>query len=137
MLVETDLKSIDVEITAAGRDKGKIFRITEMDAFAAEKWAMKALIVLSPIIEIDPLLGWGGFVEVFTNPGLPSTILKNLSKIAFSDAEPLLNEMMSCVEILPMPGRNDIKRRLMPGDVREVATIFKLRMEVIKLQLGF
>src|SRR5271154_7008025 len=41
-------KQKDVTIVSAGRDKGKVFRITEMSAYDSVKWSRRATTMLLP-----------------------------------------------------------------------------------------
>lgn len=118
-----------VDITGIARDESRVYRITEMSAFKAEKWAMRALwaiaganIELPENISTAPL---AKLVEIgFTA----------LSKIPFNIAEPLLNEMLECVTVV-LPDSST--RKLLPDDIEEFRTILKLRKEVIALHVDF
>lgn len=118
-----------VDITGIARDESRVYRITEMSAFKAEKWAMRALwaiaganVELPENISTAPL---AKLVEIgFTA----------LSKIPFNIAEPLLNEMLECVTVV-LPDSST--RKLLPDDIEEFRTILKLRKEVIALHVDF
>ncbi|MDE1905340.1 MAG: hypothetical protein KGH75_02665 [Rhodospirillales bacterium] len=109
-----------------GRDKGKVFIITEWPASQAERWAMRAFMAL----------GRNGvdLPEGVKNSGLVATDLALLCRIPFEEAETLLAEMFSCVQVQPSPG---VVRALIEEDIEEVATRIKLRLEVFKLHTGF
>ena len=127
-------KTRDVTIALAdgNRDNGKMFRITEMPAVRAEKWATRALLAMAKSGAEVPdealqagaasLLGAG--IQAFT-------------RISFLEAEPLLDEMMGCVEIVPDPSRKDVVRPLIDDDIEEVATRLFLRGEVVDVHTGF
>jgi hypothetical protein len=112
-----------------GRDKGKKFRITEMPALQAERWAIRAITAIGKRgIEVPDealQLGMGGIAAVG---------LRAIVQIEFADAEPLLNEMMACVQI---DMGNGVVRPLTDSDIEEVATIIRLRGETIGLHVGF
>lgn len=118
-----------VDITGIARDESRVYRITEMSAFKAEKWAMRALwaiaganVELPENISTAPL---AKLVEIgFTA----------LSKIPFNIAEPLLNEILECVTVV-LPDSST--RKLLPDDIEEFRTILKLRKEVIALHVDF
>jgi hypothetical protein len=130
------LKTLDVVIDDEGRDKGKRFRITEMPAMQGAKWAMRALLALgrSGIEVPDDLVG-GGMASIAY---FGAQILQTMR---FEDTEPLLDEMMGCVQICPDPRNTSIVRPLvMAGvgdDLEEWATIFRLHKEAIGLHLDF
>lgn len=133
-----------ITITAEGRDKGKSFLIVEMSAYSAERWATRALLALSRAgAEVPEDAMQAGAL------GLVLVGLDALRKLPFDEAEPLLDEMMSCVHFVPDPTKVDpvsgrpFTRALMPsdewdsGDIEEVATLLQLREEALSLHLGF
>ena len=58
----------------------------------------------------------------------------NLLKIPFESAKPLLDEMMTCVQIMPS---SNVKRKLIEEDIEEVSTRLKLRKEIWDLHISF
>ena len=125
-------KEIDVTITDPGRDQGKTFHIREMPATRAEKWAMRALLAVarSGVDLPDDFTGMG-------MQGIALVGIRAITKITFEDAEPLLDEMMECVTIKPDPRNPAIMLALIEGDIEEIATLVKLRQEVINLHVSF
>jgi hypothetical protein len=119
-------------ITDAGRDKGKIFVLTEMPASRAEAWAMRALLALMAAgVEVP---------EGFERMGMAAMAevgLKALGGLTWDVAEPLLAEMWTCVQIMPDSSKPHIVRNLIEEDVEEITTRIKLRAEVWKLHTGF
>ena len=115
-----------VEITE-GRDAGKKYQITEMSAEAAEWWAFRALQAIASS-EVDLNLQ-APMAE------LARTGLKALASVSPAQAKPLLEEMMSCVQIL-VPATQK-PRALLDGDIEDVKTRFLLRKAVMELHLGF
>lgn len=132
-----------VEITADGRDKGKKFLIVEKSAFETEKWAARALSALSRTgVEVDEELIASGAI------GLVVVGLEALKRLPFEEAEPLMDDMMTCVSFIPdakqvLENGRPYSRKLArgddedEGDIAEVATLLKLREEVLELHLGF
>ena len=132
-----------VPITTENRDKGKTFLLTEMSPIKAEKWATRALIAIarSGTAEMPP-----GFKEELADAGFAGIAAlgaRALTTIAFDEAEPLLDEMMQCVAIVPDTARVDqmtmlpVVRPMIESDIEEVSTILLLRSEVIELHMGF
>jgi hypothetical protein len=111
------------------RDKGKTFYIREMGAVQAERWAMRALIAVS-----------GPGASVPNKAGLASlanakfSLLTMLGNIKWEVAQPLLDEMMACVQRKESP---TCIRTLVEEDIDEVTTLLQLRKEVLELHLGF
>jgi hypothetical protein len=122
----------EIDVTIFDRDMDKTFHITEMPATRAEKWAMRALLAVARSgVELpDDFAGMG-------MQGIAIIGIRAITKIAFEDAEPLLDEMMECVRIKPDPRNPAITRALMEGDIEEIATLIQLRQEVINLHVGF
>lgn len=133
-----------VTITAPGRDKGKQFLITEMSADQGERWAYRTLLALSRGgIDLPPGVferGFAGLAEML--PYLLVIGLRALHGAQWTEIEPLLDEMMSCVQFQP-PGTNgnpQLLQALFPGhncQIDEVATRMQLRKEVLQLHAGF
>jgi len=124
--------TVDFTITDEGRDCGKVFRLTEMSAHQGEKWAMRALLALmGERVDIPK-----GF-EKKGMSGLAEVGLKMFASLKWETAEPLIDEMMQCVQFIPDPAKPQIVRKLFPEDVEEIATYIKLRSEVLNLHVGF
>ena len=125
-------KTTNVTIPDKGRDKGKVFVITEKSAIEADKWGIRALLALSKSgVPIPPEFMEMGII------GVLAVGIHRLAGVSFGDLEPLLDEMLTCVEIVPTPGRPDVIRKLMTDDIEEVKTLQTLRMEVFRLHTGF
>lgn len=126
-------KTVTITIDKAGRDLGKKFQITEMPAYQAERWATRALLAITNSgLEVPENFAKSGMAA------MASFGLNMLTSIDFDTAAPLLDEMMSCVQI---DMSNGIVRELMEegdgADIEEVATRLTLRKAVIELHLGF
>ena len=116
----------------AGRDAGKLFVLTEMPAVKAEKWAIRAFFALSKSgMDIPDELARTGFA------GIAQIGLRALGSMAFTDAEPLLDELLGCVQIARDPTHPSILARPLDMDFEEVATLLRLRKEVFELHTGF
>jgi hypothetical protein len=125
-------KEMTMVVEAAGRDHDKAFFIREMPAYQAEMWALRALLALAKSgVDVPENIVSAGMAGVF------ALGLKAFAGLSFTDAAPLLDEMMACVQIIPDPGRPTIKRGLVEDDIEEVATRVKLRAQVFELHTGF
>lgn len=128
---ETELLLSTAKAGEPGRDEGKQFLLTEMPVYKAEKWAARALLVVSR--------GLGKEADADTAQGFAGLSKMNwaeLASVRWEDAEPLMDEMMACVKVkLPSGGA----RQLYPDsdDIEEVSTLFKLRKAILKLHFGF
>lgn len=120
------------KVTEEGRDKGKVFLLTEMSAAQAEAWAMRVLLALSASnVELPPdweELGMGGLAELG---------IRALGGLKWETAEPLLAEMFECIQAIPDPSKMQMVRQLVDSDIEEVKTRLNLRAEVWKLHMDF
>lgn len=122
-------KTKDVTITDDGRDKGKVYRLTEKDALTAWKWGIRAMLALTRTgVQIPDEIMKMGIV------GILAVGLYRLQFIAWGDMEPLIDEMMGCVTFVPSP---NIVRALFPDDIEEIGTYTALSKEVFELHTGF
>jgi hypothetical protein len=120
-------KQKDVTITQEGRDNGKTFRITEMPALKAEKWATRALLAVARSgVDI-------GDIENAGMHGLARLGIQALTKLNYYDIEPLLDEMLECISIKEKVTARDLTE----DDIEEAATYLVLRKEVLDLHMGF
>lgn len=114
------------------RDHGKLFHISEKSAYEAERWALRAFFAMANSgIEVPEDMEGMGIA------GLASMGMNALGKIRFEDAEPLLEEMMQCVRIIPDPNKTNVMRPLIEDDIEEIKTRLILRREVFKLHVDF
>lgn len=125
-------KVIDITINDEGRDFGRVYRITEMGARQAEKWATRALLAMGRSgAEIPDDLRGSGMA------GIAAFGIKSLMTVDFADAEPLMDELLWCVTFRPDPKNPGFARELLEDDIEEVATLLKLRSEVLSLHVSF
>ncbi len=125
-------KTETVTIDTEGRDKGKVFLITEMAADPAERWAIRAFFALMNTgVDLPDDIADQGMA------GIAAIGLKALGMLPFEAAEPLLAEMWTCVQIIPDPGNPGLVRKLIPEDIEEVGTRIQLRKAVFGLHTGF
>jgi len=121
-----------VTIDKEGRDKGKVFLITEMPATTAEYWAARLLTMLAKgNADVPP-----GFFQMGFEGCAAWIAVHGIGGIDWSVCKPLLDEMMECVTILPDPTKN-FSRRLEINDVEELATLLTLREAWFDCHLGF
>jgi hypothetical protein len=124
-------------VTKDNRDKGKRFLITEMPALKAERWALRALLALAHAGVEMPDEAKGAGMAALAHAGL-----KALHSLDFEEARPLLDEMWSCVQVMPDPKNPNIIRPLVMqelegDDIEEIATIWEIRERVFRLHADF
>lgn len=62
---------------------------------------------------------------------------RGIAKLDWSDAEPLMAEMLACAQIVPDPARPAVARPMIESDIEEVSTLLALRSEIVELHVGF
>ena len=115
-----------ITIEKDNRDKGKTFLITEMDAERAEYLAFSILHEIA-MAKGQSETASGGMATLFAEG------IDGIFKIPPDRAKPIFDELMSCVQIKTP----SIERNLAPGDILEVTTRMRLKMEVIRLHIDF
>lgn len=129
---ETGLKETTVTITAEGRDKGKMYKLTEMPASKVERWERRAIACMVQTgIEIPENMEGAGFGYIF------AVGVKALLGMSGPEVDALHDELMSCVSFFPDPVKNPTDRPLVDSDIMEVKTILTLKDAVIQLHTGF
>lgn len=126
-------KTKTVTITEQNRDEGKVYLLTEMGVFSAEKWAARTLLAMAKA-GLDIPDGAKGVAGLFQMG------LENLVRVDWAEAEPLLDEMISRCAQRQLPA--GILRALTPAneaydDIEELSTILQLRKEILDLHFGF
>lgn len=122
-------KQKTITVSAPGRDKGKVFVITELPASASEEWAGRAMFALMNAgVDVPDNIAQAGLA------GLAAIGLKALQNMSFEQAKPLFDKMMECVQVQPS---RDVVRDLIEDDIEEVATRLMLRREIVALHLDF
>lgn len=118
-----------------GRDANKLLKITEMPALQAEKWAWRLICALKGTsIEVP---------ENYEKMGMIAIARRALngflaSDVDFDKLDPLLDEMLKCVEIVLDKARPDITQPLdAMSQLEEIQTIPWLRSEVLRIHTGF
>jgi hypothetical protein len=123
-----------VRSEAAGqRDNGKTFVLTEMDAYAGQDWALRALLALArngaQLPEGALASGWAGLA------GFGITALMGAQ---YGELRPLLDEMLKQAKYQHNPKHPG--QEIVPGPncpVEEIKTFLTLQLALFKLHAGF
>lgn len=131
---------VTVPSWAGSRDAGKNFRITEMPAAQAEKWAMRALLALNQSKASIPMemrgIGMEGLFLLGINVFLQGDIKPEV-------LEPLMDEMFGCVKMVRDMRSTDkltgepVATEVGADDIEEVRTRLWLRSEVLRVHVNF
>ncbi len=115
------------------RDNGKTFILTEMDAYAGQDWALRALLALaaSGATLPDGALtgGWSG---------LAGFGVMALLQAPYGALRPLLDEMLLQAKYEHKPGQP--LQAITPGvncPIEEIKTFLTLQVALFKLHTGF
>lgn len=115
----------------ASRDHGKTYRLTEMPAIPLDKWVARALLALGKSgVDIPDEVRQQGAAAIMTIG------IRAFVGVQFADAEPLMDEMLDCITFVPDLKHPDA-RKLFPGDIEEVETLWHLRGQLMELHTGF
>ena len=113
-------------VEKANRDQGKMFILTEMTPRVGHRWATRAIFgAMNGGVEIPDDIQQMGLA------GLAVLGLGALSSIPFAIAEPLLDELLTCVQI-----KQELATRpLVDEDIEEVTTLFDLQRLVLTMHI--
>lgn len=130
------LRSVDVKIDDGSRDDGKVFRITEMNADAAEWWALRVGGLVMEADKNNELLGLAfGGMDALAELG-PVLIMKFALASDPDRLKPLLAEMEKCWSIVN-PANPTSSMPLANNSIEEVSTRLRLRKETLELFFSF
>lgn len=115
-----------------GRDKGKVFVLTEMSARQGEEWAMRALLALMQSGTDIP----EGF-QFLGVAALASMGMKVLTGLKWEVAQPLLEEMFQGLKIIRDPKKPSMLFDVLEEDIEEISTRVKLRGAIFRLNTDF
>jgi hypothetical protein len=114
------------------RDEGKVFFIEEMDSYSGEMWGIKVMqgLIRSGVEIPDDIANMG-------LAGVARMSFAALGGMSFGDLQPLLDQMMACVKLIPDPSKPKVTRGLNASDIEEVKTRLYIKREVFKLHVDF
>lgn len=124
-------KEITVDIQ--DRDQLLTFKIREMPATKLERWIIRALLLAAgsgaQVPDGADIRKAGAFLA---EKGLGA-----LSGLDFEKARPLLDELLECCSRVVERVEERCTPESVDAYILDVTTLFKLRMEAVKLNLGF
>ncbi|MDR1396860.1 MAG: hypothetical protein LBJ14_03935 [Desulfarculales bacterium] len=120
-------------ITIQDREQELTFKIREMPATKLEAWIIRALLLLSGAGAKVP----DGADLKATGTFLAEKGLSALGNIDYEKASPLLDELLGCCSRLVERVEERCTQESVDNYIIDVTTLFKLRMEAVKLNLGF
>lgn len=133
------MKETILEMTE-GRDAGKTFLVTEMPVSKLEKWCARALVALLAAGDMAPEIS--RLARTSSGAALVQALAKGLGGLKWQDAEPLYDELLAHIFVLPgekpqVSQRLPLRPTTIDNHIQDLATIWKLRWTVLGLSLGF
>lgn len=127
-------KSERLTITAEGRDKGKVFILTEMPADQGERWANRAALALTNTGAAIPEEALGSGWATLAAVGVQA-----LGMLRHETVQPMLDELWpTCVRYEHKPGQplQEVAGGI-NSQIEEVATRYKIYYALWKLHTDF
>ena len=125
-------------ITIKDRDKELTFKITEMPAMKAEKWKIRAIMLL---LSSDIEMPKGASIEEGINQfmaGGAEKLFKALSKVDVDKAITLFDEMLyDCAQLEVNRVTAALSEDVINSNIEDSSTLTKLRFECLKLHFDF
>lgn len=132
-----------------GSDDGKVFIVSQMSLIAGDRWSNRvALALFKSGVDVSSLgLKKDSFNGLFDIGRVVNVALKALGGIEESTAQNLLDELMTVIKVKLPDGKtrpvilqqedqyNPDSGRI--GDITCIKTLWKLRVEAIKVNLDF
>lgn len=128
-------KKITYTVDTEGRDKGKVFQITEKSALDAERWARHALIAaVSNGANIPQDAVDAGAAGLASLAPLAFGILIQVPPV---ESDALMAALDECIQRIPNASNPSVVRPLVPDDIEEVGTLFEIRKQALQLHVNF
>ena len=116
------------------------FVISKMPLIQGDRWANRvALALCRGGVDVSGFLGGGtdlsdikGMIDIV---GITNTALKALGGIDDDEAQSLLDELLNYIKVKLSDGST--RSIVIESDVKDIQTLWKLRIEAIKINLDF
>lgn len=124
----------EMTITLEDRGNPLTFRLREMPASRLESWMTRVLLLLTGSgVDVPAGADLSSAGEYLMTQGL-----KALGGVDYDKAKPLLDDLLTCCHrVLPQGGELAVTPESVDGYIEDVRTLFRLRVEALKLNLGF
>ena len=120
-------------ITIQDREQELTFKIREMPATRLESWIIRALLLLAGSGAVVP----GGADIKAAGAYLAENGLTALGNVDYEKTRPLLDELLGCCSRVVERVEERCTPESVDNYILDVTTLFKLRMEAFKVNLGF
>lgn len=131
--MSVDASTIDIELTDGGESLR--FRIKPFSATQGEAWILQAFLLLARAGDKLPegldIEGLGKFI-------LSPQGIAALGTLSYKDAEPLLDELLTCcTRLLDKGVTQPVTRSTVDGYMTSPLTLLRLRFEALKANFSF
>jgi hypothetical protein len=114
-----------------------------MPLLQGDRWANRAaLAVMKSGVDVTALQGLNGaksaadFIGMLDIASVVSVVLKALGGVDEQVAQELLDELMSVIKV-KLPDGSGTRALVIHSDITSISTLWKLRIEAIKVNLDF
>ena len=122
-----------ITLTLQDRDQELTFKIKEMSAVQLEGWMCRALLLMAGSgIQVPNTADIRAAGAYLAEKGLVA-----LGNVDFEKAQPLLDELLGCCSRVVEKVQERCTPATVDAYIQDVKTLFTLRMEALKLNLGF
>ena len=115
------------------------FVISKMPLIQGDRWANRvALALCRGGVDVSGFMGGADLSDVkgmIDIVGITNTALKALGGIADEEAQSLLDELLNYIKVKLSDGST--RSVVLESDVKDIQTLWKLRIEAIKINLDF
>lgn len=116
--------------------EGKTFVVSQMSLIQGDRWANRvALALCKSGVDVHGLTGGDGFKGMLDMTGVINVSLKALGGVEDEIAQRLLDELLSTIKVKLPDGST--RSLLIESDISGIDTLWKLRIESIKINLDF
>ena len=124
----------EINITLQDGERSLNFKVKQMSATQLESWIIRAILALGKGgVDVPQGADIRAAGEYLSRHGLAA-----LGRLDYEQVKPLLDELLTCC--WHVTGQNSMTQlipEVVDGILEDVCTLFKLRLEAIKLNLGF
>lgn len=117
-------------------DRGRelTFKIREMPASQLERWLMRALLLVSKGANTETGLD---ALRALNADGTVRALAAVCGAVSYDDAQPLLDEMLACCSRVDAGIEQVCTPETVDGYIEDVRTLFRLRVETVRLHFDF
>ena len=117
------------------------FKIKQMSASAQEEWIVRIILLVLGTEAGTKALGSADMQNLQSKVTDVNELIKLLGQLKFDDVKPLYNQLLDCCYYVPDAGNMNFVTKLNINNADSIIssfqTLFKLRVEALKVNFGF